>query len=60
MKNYRPTWQLHNAEPVAGNYYPVNSRLVVSGGPDFQAALMNDRSQVNAIYISVNVKVNSR
>ncbi|XP_042885144.1 lysosomal alpha-mannosidase-like isoform X3 [Penaeus japonicus] len=45
VKNYRPTWQLHNAEPVAGNYYPVNSRLVVSGGPDFQAALMNDRSQ---------------
>lgn len=23
LYDYRPTWDLQNAEPVAGNYYPV-------------------------------------
>ena len=28
-KNYRPTWTLKVNEPVAGNYYPVNSRIFI-------------------------------
>ncbi|XP_063885164.1 lysosomal alpha-mannosidase-like isoform X4 [Scylla paramamosain] len=45
VKDYRPTWRLHNLEPVAGNYYPVNSRLILDNGPDFRAAILTDRSQ---------------
>jgi hypothetical protein len=25
--DYRPTWNLSLAEPVAGNYYPINSAV---------------------------------
>ena len=25
--NYRPTWNLNLAEPIAGNYYPVTSKI---------------------------------
>ena len=28
-RNYRPTWKLNVTEPVAGNYYPVNSRIYI-------------------------------
>ncbi len=29
VRNYRPTWALNVTEPVAGNYYPVNSRMYI-------------------------------
>jgi len=29
IRNFRPTWQLNNTEPVAGNYYPVNSAIFI-------------------------------
>lgn len=45
VRDFRSTWQLKNLEPVAGNYYPVNSRLMIKAAPDFQAALLTDRSQ---------------
>ena len=28
-KNYRPTWPLDVTETVAGNYYPVDSRIYI-------------------------------
>lgn len=45
VKDSRETWHLLNQEPVAGNYYPVNSRLMIHTDSDFTAALFNDRSQ---------------
>lgn len=27
--NHRDTWNLNQTEPVAGNYYPVNSRIYI-------------------------------
>ncbi|KAK7070039.1 carbohydrate binding [Halocaridina rubra] len=45
VKDHRDTWELHNYEPVAGNYYPVNSRLIINTDKGFSAALLNDRSQ---------------
>lgn len=28
--DYRPTWTLNQTEPVAGNYYPVNTRIYIT------------------------------
>jgi hypothetical protein len=46
FRNFRPTWDLNVTEPVAGNYYPVNSRIflkdIESGD---QLTVLTDRSQ---------------
>ncbi|KAM8764773.1 lysosomal alpha-mannosidase isoform 2-T2 [Rhynchonycteris naso] len=43
-RNYRPTWKLKQTEPVAGNYYPVNSRIYITDG-NVQLTVLTDRSQ---------------
>ncbi|KAM5239300.1 lysosomal alpha-mannosidase [Ctenodactylus gundi] len=43
-RDYRPTWKLNQTEPVAGNYYPVNSRIYISDG-QVQLTVVTDRSQ---------------
>ncbi|XP_016074137.1 PREDICTED: lysosomal alpha-mannosidase isoform X2 [Miniopterus natalensis] len=43
-RNYRPTWKLNQTEPVAGNYYPVNSRIYITDG-NVQLTVLTDRSQ---------------
>ncbi|XP_058862975.1 lysosomal alpha-mannosidase [Acipenser ruthenus] len=42
-RNFRPTWTLKQTEPVAGNYYPVNSRIYIKDS-DTQLTLLTDRS----------------
>lgn len=27
--DYRPSWKFNQTEPVAGNYYPINSRIYI-------------------------------
>ena len=48
-RNFRPTWNMLNVtEPVAGNYYPINSHIYVTDAeenPGAVVALVNDRSQ---------------
>ncbi|CAL1274579.1 unnamed protein product [Larinioides sclopetarius] len=45
-RDYRPTWKLSVAEPVAGNYYPVNSRIYIRDKKrNLQLTVLNDRSQ---------------
>ena len=29
IRDKRPTWNLNVTEPVAGNYYPINSRMYI-------------------------------
>ncbi|RLV64017.1 hypothetical protein DV515_00017680 [Chloebia gouldiae] len=29
LRDFRPTWNLSQSEPVAGNYYPVNTRIFI-------------------------------
>ena len=28
--NYRPTWKLQNTQPVSGNYYPIQSTILIN------------------------------
>ncbi|KAL9966329.1 hypothetical protein ACROYT_G024383 [Oculina patagonica] len=42
-RNYRPTWKLNITEPVAGNYYPVNSRMYIKDS-DKQLTILTERS----------------
>ena len=48
-RNYRPTWHLNQTEYVAGNYYPINSRIFIrdedSSAVKRQLTIVNDRSQ---------------
>ncbi|XP_066472931.1 lysosomal alpha-mannosidase [Tiliqua scincoides] len=43
-RDYRPTWNLSQTEPVAGNYYPVNSRIYIKD-EKIQLTVLTDRSQ---------------
>ncbi|CAH1973774.1 unnamed protein product [Acanthoscelides obtectus] len=44
VRNTRPTWKLQLEEPVAGNYYPVTSKIVITDG-DLELAVLTDRAQ---------------
>ncbi|KAM9856488.1 lysosomal alpha-mannosidase [Aulostomus maculatus] len=43
-KDFRPTWHLKQSEPIAGNYYPINSRAFIKDDVD-QLTVVTDRSQ---------------
>ncbi|XP_032775635.1 lysosomal alpha-mannosidase isoform X2 [Strigops habroptila] len=43
-RDYRPTWNLSQTEPVAGNYYPVTSRIFIKD-KKIQLTVLTDRSQ---------------
>jgi len=46
VRDYRPTWNLQQTEPVAGNYFPVNSRIYVQDMKrGVQLTVLTDRSQ---------------
>ena len=49
VRNFRPTWTWNPTQPVAGNYYPVNTGIALadqSGG--LGLSILNDRSQGGA------------
>ncbi|KAK5925893.1 hypothetical protein CgunFtcFv8_021508 [Champsocephalus gunnari] len=43
-KDFRPSWTLRQSEPIAGNYYPINSRAFIKDEED-QLTVVTDRSQ---------------
>ncbi|XP_055014640.1 LOW QUALITY PROTEIN: lysosomal alpha-mannosidase [Boleophthalmus pectinirostris] len=43
-KDFRPTWKLKQSEPIAGNYYPINSRAFITD-EEKQLTVVTDRSQ---------------
>lgn len=42
-RDFRPTWKLNVTEPIAGNYYPVNSRMYIKDSSK-QLTVLVDRS----------------
>lgn len=52
--NQRPTWNLKVLEPVAGNYYPINSAISVQNSRNTTFTLMNDRPQGGSAHIGEN------
>lgn len=56
--NYRPTYKVDVLEPVAGNYYPINSAIYIEDVESQQRmTLMNDRSQGGASLSEGSVEV---
>ncbi|NXS31423.1 MA2B1 mannosidase, partial [Pomatostomus ruficeps] len=43
-RDYRPTWNLSQTEPVAGNYYPVTNRIFIKD-QKLQLTVLPDRPQ---------------
>ena len=43
-RNFRPTWNYTVAEPVSGNYYPVNSRIWIKDADRQLTVLTGKRS----------------
>lgn len=44
--NARPTWSLELEEPIAGNYYPITSKIVIIDvEQDIELAVLTDRAQ---------------
>ena len=44
--NYRADWNFMQTEPVAGNYYPVNSEILIRDSKT-ELAIVPDRAQVS-------------
>ena len=42
--NQRPTFEINMTEPIAQNYYPINSKILIKN-QDYQLGLLTDRSQ---------------
>ncbi|XP_067010796.2 lysosomal alpha-mannosidase isoform X2 [Anabrus simplex] len=44
--NYRPTWEVQLEEPIAGNYYPVTTRIMIRDEEkSLELAVLTDRAQ---------------
>ncbi|KAJ8263831.1 hypothetical protein GJAV_G00141790, partial [Gymnothorax javanicus] len=43
-RDFRSTWTLNQTEPIAGNYYPINSRIYIKD-EEQQLTVVTDRSQ---------------
>ncbi|XP_056018882.1 lysosomal alpha-mannosidase-like isoform X2 [Ostrea edulis] len=43
-RNHRDTWKFKTSEPIAANYYPINSRVYIKDS-NSQFTVMTDRSQ---------------
>ena len=56
--DYRSTWRLKVNEPVAGNYYPVNSRIYIQDLRKFsQFTVLTDRSQGGSSVINGSIEL---
>lgn len=46
VRDFRPTWKLHLQEPVAGNYYPITSKILLKDATqNVEFSVLTDRAQ---------------
>lgn len=55
-RDTRGTWNLEVNEPIAGNYYPINAKIVLEEGYK-RLAIMTDRSQGGSSMIDGTVEI---
>lgn len=55
-KDYRPTYDYTNEEPQAGNYYPVNTKILLKDEVN-EFAVLPDRSEGGASLSSGEVEL---
>lgn len=55
-RNFRPTWEIELQEAVAGNYYPVNSKIAIED-EDYRLAILNDRAQGGSSIVDGTVEI---
>lgn len=53
-RNHRATWEFKTSEPVAANYYPINSRVYINVG--FHVCTLQKKSMS---FVNDNVTLNS-
>ena len=56
QRDYRPSWQLKQTEPVAGNYFPVNTAAFVRDA-EAQLTILTDGSQGGASLASGQIEL---
>lgn len=46
VRDFRPTWNLDLQEPIAGNYYPITSKILIRDEKNnLELAVLTDRAQ---------------
>ena len=56
--NYRPTWNLSVNQPVAGNYYPINSAIYIEDSTTTERlTVTNDRAQGGASILNGEIEI---
>jgi lysosomal alpha-mannosidase len=55
-RNHRETWELDVQEPVAGNYYPVNTKIAIED-ENYRLAVLTDRVQGGSSMIDGSVEL---
>lgn len=46
VKNFRPTWKFQTSQPVASNYYPITSKILIRDEKErVEVAILTDRAQ---------------
>ena len=55
-RDFRETWDLKMEEPVAGNYYPINTNIAIED-ENYRLAVLNDRAQGGSSMIDGTVEL---
>lgn len=55
-RNYAPSYTYENLEPIAGNYYPINSRIIIND-TEKQMTILTDRSEGGGSMVDGQIEI---